>query len=100
VPSGDIAFLGDSITAGYGLEPGQAHPALIRIPGMTAVNLGVSGSQSDDGLQRLKDYFAGGAHPSLVVTPAIHPIHALTGAATRTTREFKPPPAHRPGPGA
>ena len=67
VPSGDIAFLGDSITAGYGLDPGQAYPALVAIPGMTAVNLGVSGSQSDDGLQRLRDYFAGGAHPSLVV---------------------------------
>jgi acyl-CoA thioesterase-1 len=67
VPSGDIAFLGDSITAGFGLDPGQAYPALISIPGMTAVNLGVSGSKSDDGLQRLRDYFAGGAHPSLVV---------------------------------
>jgi acyl-CoA thioesterase I len=67
VPGGTIAFLGDSITAGYGLDPGQAYPALIAIPGMTTQNLGVSGSESADGLQRLRDYFAGGATPRLVV---------------------------------
>jgi acyl-CoA thioesterase-1 len=67
IPSGDIAFLGDSITAGYGLDPGQAYPELIAIPGMTAVNLGVSGSTSEDGLRRLRDYFTGGATPRLVV---------------------------------
>jgi acyl-CoA thioesterase-1 len=67
IPNGDIAFLGDSITAGYGLDAGQAYPSLITIPGMTAVNLGVSGSTSADGLQRLRDYFSGGATPKLVV---------------------------------
>jgi acyl-CoA thioesterase I len=67
IPSGDIVFLGDSITAGYGLDPTQAYPALIRIPGMTVVNLGVSGSKTEEGLQRLKDYFASGGNPRLVV---------------------------------
>jgi acyl-CoA thioesterase-1 len=67
IPSGEIAFLGDSITAGYGLDPGQAYPSLITIPGMTTVNLGLSGSTSSDGLQRLRDYFSGGATPRLVV---------------------------------
>jgi len=67
IPSGQIAFLGDSITAGYGLDPGQAYPSLIAIPGMTAVNLGVSGATSADGLQQLRDYFKGGAAPKLVV---------------------------------
>ena len=67
VPSGTIAFLGDSITAGYGLEPGQAYPALIEIKGMTMLNLGVSGSKTEDGLQRLKDYFNAGGNPRLVV---------------------------------
>src|ERR1700749_4880593 len=67
VPSGTIAFLGDSLTAGYGLEPGQAYPALVQIDGMTPLNLGVSGSRTDDGLQRLKDYFSGGGSPQLVV---------------------------------
>jgi acyl-CoA thioesterase-1 len=67
IPSGTIAFLGDSITAGYGLEPGQAYPSLIEIKGMTMLNLGVSGSKTEDGLQRLKDYFSGGGNPRLVV---------------------------------
>jgi len=67
VPSGTIVFLGDSITAGYGLSPEQAYPALIDIKGMTTLNLGISGSKTADGLQRLKDYFAGGGNPQLVV---------------------------------
>jgi len=67
IASGDIVFIGDSITAGYGLDPGQAYPSLITIPGMNMVNLGVSGSTSADGLQRLRDYFSGGATPRLVV---------------------------------
>src|ERR1700743_572957 len=67
IASGDIVFLGDSITAGYGLDPGQAYPSLISIPGMTMVNLGVSGATSADGLQQLRDYFNGGATPKLVV---------------------------------
>src|SRR5271154_6854543 len=67
IPTGTIVFLGDSLTAGYGLAPEQAYPALIEIKGMTMLNLGVSGSKSEDGLQRLKDYFAGGGNPSLVV---------------------------------
>jgi len=67
IPSGTIVFLGDSITAGYGLAPNQAYPALIEINGMTMVNLGVSGSKTGDGLQRLKAYFNGGGNPRLVV---------------------------------
>jgi acyl-CoA thioesterase-1 len=67
IPSGTIVFLGDSITAGYGLGPEQAYPALIEIKGMTMLNLGVSGSRTDDGLQRLKDYLNAGGNPRLVV---------------------------------
>jgi acyl-CoA thioesterase-1 len=67
VPGGTIAFLGDSITAGYGLDPEEAYPALIEIKGMTMLNLGVSGSKTADGLQRLKDYFKDGGNPRLVV---------------------------------
>jgi acyl-CoA thioesterase-1 len=67
ISPGDIVFLGDSITAGYGLDPGQAYPELVAIPGMNTVNLGVSGSTSSDGLQRLRAYFAGGATPRIVV---------------------------------
>lgn len=67
IPAGDIVFLGDSITSGYGLNPSQAYPWLIHIPGMSTVNLGVPGNKSADGLQRLKDYFGGGNLPVLVV---------------------------------
>jgi acyl-CoA thioesterase-1 len=67
VSGGDIVYLGDSITAGYGLDPGEAYPTLITIPGMTSVNLGVSGSNSADGLQRLRTWFADGKTPQIVV---------------------------------
>lgn len=65
--SGTIVFLGDSITSGHGLSQDEAYPALIHIPGMTTLNLGVDGSKTQDGLQRLKEYFKNGAHPRLVV---------------------------------
>jgi acyl-CoA thioesterase-1 len=55
----NILFLGDSITAGYGLEPSQAYPALIqekidakKWPFRT-VNAGQSGDTSASGLNRL-----------------------------------------------
>ena len=67
ISSGTIVFLGDSITAGYGLDPKQAYPALIEIKGMTMVNLGISGSKTEDGLLRLKTYFDSGGNPQLVV---------------------------------
>jgi len=54
-----VVFLGDSITAGYGLDPGQAFPSLIAeawqrrgLP-WRAVNEGVSGDRTDDVLARL-----------------------------------------------
>jgi acyl-CoA thioesterase-1 len=67
VPEGTIVFLGDSLTAGYGLDASQAYPALITIEGMTSLNMGVSGNTAGEGLQRLRDYFAGGGNPQLVV---------------------------------
>ena len=84
VQSGTIVFLGDSITAGYGLDPGQGYPDLIQIPGMTMQNLGVSGSTSADGLQRLRDYFAGGSTSSLVVVAlgANDILHGVPADAT------------------
>jgi acyl-CoA thioesterase-1 len=67
IPDGTIVFLGDSITAGYGLDPEEAYPSLIAIKGMTMLNLGVSGSKTGDGVQRLTDYFNSGGDPRLVV---------------------------------
>lgn len=54
-----IVALGDSLFAGYGLEPGQSYPArleaALRARGINAkiVNAGVSGDTTADGLQRL-----------------------------------------------
>ena len=50
-----VVFLGDSITAGYGLTAEQAYPALVgpMLPGWTVVNAGVSGDTSAGGLRRL-----------------------------------------------
>jgi len=54
-----IVFIGDSITAGYGLKKEQAYPKLIedlalakKIP-LTSVNAGLSGDTTSGGLRRL-----------------------------------------------
>jgi acyl-CoA thioesterase-1 len=55
----NILFLGDSITAGYGLEPSQAYPALIQEKinakswPFRTVNAGQSGDTSAGGLNRM-----------------------------------------------
>lgn len=55
----NVLFLGDSITAGYGLEPSQAYPALIQAKidakrwNFKAINAGQSGDTSAGGLSRL-----------------------------------------------
>lgn len=58
-PPKSILFLGDSITAGYGLDQSQAFPALIqdKIDALnlnyTVVNAGLSGETSSGGLRRV-----------------------------------------------
>ena len=54
-----IVFFGDSITAGYGLDPDEAYPALIqkkideaKLPGRV-INAGLSGETTAGGLRRL-----------------------------------------------
>jgi acyl-CoA thioesterase I len=54
-----IVVLGDSITAGYGLDPGEAYPALLqkkidaaKLP-YTVANAGVSGDTTAGGLRRI-----------------------------------------------
>ncbi|MCC5926030.1 MAG: arylesterase [Bacteroidetes bacterium] len=57
--SGTILFLGDSLTAGYGIDENQAYPALIqeRLDEMqkdwTVINAGLSGETSSGGLRRI-----------------------------------------------
>ena len=54
-----IVFFGDSLTAGYGLDPTQAYPALIqarlRAAGLDdhVVNAGISGDTTSGGLARI-----------------------------------------------
>jgi len=54
-----IVCFGDSITAGFGLEPGQSFPDLLqkdldrRALGYRVVNMGVSGDTTQDGLARV-----------------------------------------------
>ena len=54
-----IVFLGDSLAAGYGLDPSEAFPALIQNKiddahwNFTVVNAGVSGDTSAGGLRRM-----------------------------------------------
>ncbi len=62
-----IVILGDSITAGYGLDPGEAYPALLqkkidaaKLP-YTVANAGVSGDTTAGGLRRIAWAMAKGA---------------------------------------
>lgn len=66
-----IVAFGDSLTAGYGVEPGKSYPddlqRLIDAAGFSyhVVNLGVSGDTTTDGIQRLPDVLA--AKPAIVI---------------------------------
>jgi acyl-CoA thioesterase I len=66
-----IAAFGDSLSAGYGVEPGKSFPddlqRLIDAAGFRyhVVNLGVSGDTTTDGVERLPSVLA--AHPAIVI---------------------------------
>ena len=66
-----IATFGDSLSAGYGLDPGDSYPSnlqrLLDAAGYSyhVVNMGVSGDTTTDGVTRLPDVVA--LHPELVV---------------------------------
>lgn len=66
-----IACFGDSLTAGFGLDPGQSYPDLLqkdldrRGLHYRVVNLGVSGETSQDGMARLPRVLA--LKPAIVV---------------------------------
>src|SRR5689334_13674275 len=69
---GRVVFLGDSITAGYGLEPQQAYPALLQekidkagLP-FEVANAGISGDTTAGGLRRLDWALRGGADVLIV----------------------------------
>ncbi len=66
-----IACFGDSLSAGYGLEPGKSYPDLLQQLVDAAgfryrvVNLGVSGDTTTDGVERLSSVIA--VKPEIVV---------------------------------
>jgi acyl-CoA thioesterase-1 len=66
-----VVCFGDSLTAGFGLDPGQSYPDVLqqeldrRGYGYRVVNLGVSGDTSQDGLARLGQALA--EKPRIVV---------------------------------
>lgn len=82
--------LGDSITAGYGLDPAQAYPALLQekitaagLP-FTVVNAGVSGDTTAGGLRRVAWALGGGAEVLIV---ALGGNDGLRGIAPKQTAE-------------
>jgi acyl-CoA thioesterase I len=66
-----IAAFGDSLSAGFGVEPGKSYPddlqRLLDAAGYhyRVVNLGVSGDTTTDGLERLPEVLA--VHPAVVI---------------------------------
>jgi acyl-CoA thioesterase-1 len=85
-----VVFLGDSLTAGYGLEPGDALPeqveAVWRRNGThaVAVNAGVSGDTTAQGLARF-DWSVTSAKPGLLVV-ALGANDYLLGVPPDVTR--------------
>lgn len=66
-----VLFLGDSLTAGLGVEPEESYPQLLGamlvrdgITGVRIINGGISGSTSASAMARLKWY--GKLHPSVL----------------------------------
>jgi acyl-CoA thioesterase-1 len=104
---GRVVFLGTSLTAGLGLDPDQAYPALIQakidsagLP-YTAVNAGVSGETSAGALRRI-DWLL--AQPVAVLVIETGANDALRGLDVDTmtaniqaivdrARKLDPPPA-------
>ena len=86
---GVIVAFGDSLTAGYGAEPGNSYPDFLQrdldhagLP-WRVVNLGVSGDTTTDGLNRMKDVLA--AKPQIVILE-FGGNDGLRGLPVETTR--------------
>lgn len=85
-----LLFIGDSLTAGYGLQISSAYPALVekrfRKEGISvkAINAGVSGDTSAGGLRRLAWQLK--AKPDFVVI-ALGANDMLRGLPPQTTKE-------------
>lgn len=84
-----IVFLGDSLTAGLGVEPGEAYPAVLearwRADGLDwrAINAGVSGDTSKGGLERLDWLLRGDPDVVVVALGANDGLRGLPVAGIR-----------------
>lgn len=84
-----IVALGDSLTAGYGLDPGQAFPeqleAALKARGLdvSVANAGVSGDTSSDGLARLDWSVPAEARIVIVELGANDALRGIDPAVTR-----------------
>jgi acyl-CoA thioesterase I len=91
-PEVQILALGDSLFAGYGLEPGQSYPArletALRSQGINAriANAGVSGDTTAGGLQRLEFTLNGQAKAPELVIISLGGNDMLRGVAPAETR--------------
>ncbi len=87
-PRPRVIFLGDSLTAGYGLEPQQAYPALLQQKidqaglDFEVVNAGISGDTTAGGLRRIDWALRGGAD---VLVVALGGNDGLRGVAPTQT---------------
>lgn len=87
-----ILALGDSLFAGYGVEPGQSYPArleaALRARGINAriVNAGVSGDTTAGGLQRLDFVLSGQKAPPALVIISLGGNDMLRGFPPEQTR--------------
>ena len=85
-----VVVLGDSITAGYGIDPTEAYPALLQqkidatgLP-FTVVNAGVSGDTTAGGLRRINWALNGGA---AILIIALGGNDGLRGISPKQTAE-------------
>lgn len=87
-----ILALGDSLFAGYGVEPGQSYPArleaALRARGINAkiTNAGVSGDTTAGGLQRLDFVLNGMKSPPALVVVSLGGNDMLRGLPPEQTR--------------
>jgi acyl-CoA thioesterase-1 len=88
-----IVALGDSLTAGYGLAPGQSFPEQLekalreRGHDVTVANAGVSGDTASDGLARLEWSVPAEADAVIVELGANDALRGIDPSVTRTALE-------------
>lgn len=85
-----ISFIGDSLTAGYGIQKEQAFPAVIKRllaqkgHKIRAINAGISGSTSASAIRRVKWQLKG--KPNIIVL-ALGANDGLRGLPQKSTKE-------------